>query len=111
MNNNEKIIVPIDETICEYAQYLFYMSGSYKSVLNDILSNKRDTNANKELLDYYNKEYLKYNVELEILKNELIHSVYDVPEDNSIDYYIDFINSSIVITNIKNKGCTSCNSN
>lgn len=109
MKNNE-LRLPIDETLCNYAQYLFYMSESYRSVLKDIISNNRSTDCNIELLEYYNKEYLKYNVELETLKNELIHSVYNVDKNGSVDYYIDFYNSSIVITN-NNEGCISCNSN
>lgn len=107
-----KQVFPIDETLCNYAQYLYYMTESYKSVLKDILSNNRETNASKELLKHYNDEYLKYSVELEAVKNELIHSVYDISNNESIDYYIDFYNSSIVVTGKTNsKGCSSCNSN
>ncbi len=96
------IMFDLNEEICNALQYLHYIVSSYSEILKDILSNKRGINANKELLDYYNEQYIKYNVELKTLQEELVHDFYDVPAGSFAIYYIDFINQQLVITSIEN---------
>jgi hypothetical protein len=97
---NERITVQLDEELNNTIQYLFYMVESYKEVINDLLSNKRNINANKELLDHYNNEYINYNMQLSAIKEEAIKALCNVPEGKKAIYYIDFIKQCIVITDI-----------
>ena len=98
---NESMIVQLNADLCNTIQYLYYMTDAYKEVLQDLIDNKRCIDANKELLDYYNNEYIHYNVQLKTIKEEAIHALCDIPEDKQAIYYIDFVRQCIVITDMK----------
>lgn len=97
---NEPIIIQLNQELCESIQYLYYMTESYKAILEDLISNKRCINANKELLNYYNNEYINHSIEFRTLQEETINTVYEVPENKKAVYYIDFIRQCIVITDL-----------
>lgn len=97
---NEYITIHLDAELNNTFQYLFYMTESYKEVIKDLLDNKRNINGNKELLDYYNNEYINYNMQLSALKEETINALYEIPNNKRAVYYIDFIRHCIVITDI-----------
>lgn len=96
----EKITIPIDVELNNTIQYLFCMTESYKDIVKDLLDNKRNINGNKELLDYYNNEYINYNMQFMAIKEEVLNTLYNVPENKRAVYYIDFIKQCIVITDI-----------
>lgn len=96
----EKITIPIDVELNNTIQYLFYMTESYKDIVKDLLDNKRNINGNKELIDYYNNEYINYNMQFMAIKEEALNTLYNVPENKRAVYYIDFIRQCIVITDI-----------
>ena len=92
--------IQLDAELSNTFQYLFYMTESYKEILKDLLDNKRGINGNKELLDYYNNEYINYNMQLLSLKEEVAHMISDMPDNKQAVYYIDFIRQCLVITDI-----------
>lgn len=99
----EPIVFDLNEEVCNALQYLHYITSSYSEILKEILSNKRGLNANKELLDYYNEQYINYNIELRAFQEELVHDLYEVPVGSYAIYYIDFVSQQLIITSIENK--------
>lgn len=97
---DKPIELDINEETCNALQYLHYIVTSYSEIVKEILSNKRGVNANKELLDYYNELYINYSVELKILQEELVNSLYEIPKGQYAVYYIDFTKQILVITNL-----------
>ena len=50
----EEIRIPIDPTMSDYVQYLFYKTNAYKTIIEEVLLQKRDYNINEELFKKYN---------------------------------------------------------
>lgn len=98
---SENLIFELEEGLCETIQYLFYVTKSYEDIIKDILSNKRGTNANKELLDYYNEQYINHNLKLKLLQEEILNGLYEVPRGYRAVFYVDFMRKELVVTSIE----------
>lgn len=96
----DPIVIPLEEDVCHTIQYLFYLSDSYAEILKDIISNKRNINANKELLNYYNELYTNAHLEYKIFQEELVNSLYEIPAETKASFYVDFMRQEIVITDL-----------
>ncbi len=96
----EPVVIQLEEKVCHTIQYLFYIADSYTEILKDILSNKRNTNADKELLDYYNEKYINACIEYKTFQEELVNSLYDIPAKTKASFYIDFMKQELVIVDI-----------
>ena len=97
---DKSMVVEMDTELNNTLQYLYYMVGTYKEVVKDILSNKRNINANKELLDYYNKELIDYSTQFKALQEETVANLCDIPEGKRAVYYMDFVKQCIYIQEI-----------
>ncbi len=96
----EPLVFKLEESMCNTLHYLFYMTESYSEIIKDIIENRRCMTANKELLDYYNEQYLEYNMQYKILQDEAVYSVYDLPSGTRAIYYLDFMKQELVITDL-----------
>lgn len=96
----EPLVFKLDENVCTTLHYLFYMTESYSEILKDILTNKRCINANKELLDYYNEQYIEYNIKFKTLQDEVLYSIYDLPEKTKAVFHLDFMKQELIITDL-----------
>lgn len=98
----EPIIIPLPENLANTLQYLYYITQSYETIVKEVLSNKRGLNANKELLDYYNSQYIDYNLQLKTLQEEVINEYGNIPNGASAKYHIDFVKQKLIIESIIN---------
>ena len=98
---NIHIELALEENLRDTIQYLYYMKESYSEIIKDIIENKRCINSNKELLDYYNEQYLDYNLKLKALQEEVVYDLYPIESGQSAIYYVDFHRSKIIITGFK----------
>ncbi len=96
----EPIVLPLEEDVCHTIQYLYYISDSYAEILKDLLSNRRNINANKELLKYYNDLYINAHLEYRTFQEELINSLYDMPDNTRANFYVDFMKQEVVIVDL-----------
>ena len=96
----EPLVFELDDDVCSTLHYLFYMSDSYAEILKDIITNKRCMTANKELLDYYNEQYLEYNMKYKLLQDETIHSLFEMPEKTKAIFHLDFMKQQLIITDL-----------
>ena len=96
----EPLTFKLDENVCTTLHYLFYMTESYSEILKDLLSNKRCINANKELLDYYNEQYIEYSIKFKTLQDEVLYSMYDLPEKTKAVFHLDFMKQELIITDL-----------
>lgn len=96
----DPIVIQLNPELCDTIQYLFYTVESYKAIIEDLITNKRCINADKQLLEYYNNEYINYSIQFRTLQEETINTVYNVPELKKAIYYVDFIRQCIVITDL-----------
>ena len=96
----EPLVFKLEESLCSTLHYLFYMTESYSEILKDIIENKRCITANKELLNYYNEQYLEYYMKYRTLLDEAVHSVFDLPENTKAIFHFDFMKQELVITEL-----------
>ncbi len=96
----ELIVFNITEEENNLIHYYFLLTETYKNVLVDIISNRRCLNANKELLNYYNDLYIKYDMEFNLIKNQIVDLYYTDKESNSnITFRFDFRKCQLIILN------------
>ena len=94
------IVFNITEEENNLIHYYHLLTETYKNVLIDIISNRRCINANKELLNYYNDLYIKYNMEFNLIKNQIVDLYYTDKEPNSdITFRFDFRTRQLMILN------------
>lgn len=96
----EPLVFKLDDEVCKTLHYLFYMTDSYSEILKDIIMNKRCITANKELLDYYNEQYLEYNIKYKALQDEVLYSVFELPEKTKAVFHLDFMKQELIITDL-----------
>lgn len=96
----EPLTFKIDEDVCNTLNYLFYMTDSYSAILKDIITNKRCITANKELLDYYNEQYLEYSMKYKALQDEVVYSVFELPKNTKAVFHLDFMKQELIITDL-----------
>ena len=96
----EPLVFKLEDDICNALHYLFYMSESYAEIIKDIITNKRSMTVNNELIDYYNEQYLEYNMKYKVLQDEAIYSVFDLPEGTKAIFHLDFMKQELIITDL-----------
>lgn len=103
----EEIRIPIDPTMSDYVQYLFYKTNAYKTIIEEVLLQKRDYNINEELFKKYNDEYQHYFTKLELYKMEVLQLfAKEYYGKENMNFRFDFLNYEVVVES--NGGCTSC---
>lgn len=96
----EPLTFKLEDNVCETLHYLFCMTDSYSGIIKDIITNKRCITANKELLDYYNEQYLEYSMKYKLLQDEIVYSVFEMPENTKAIFHLDFMRQELVITDL-----------
>ena len=91
-----KIIVPIPTEISDQVTEKFYIYKASSQFLQELLQNK---DLSIEILDKYYSKNEKNNIELELLKEE-ISSKYAPSNLKQYEYSFDFINSTIIYSNM-----------
>lgn len=96
----EPLVFKLEESLCGTLHYLFYMTEAYSEILKDIIENKRCMTANKELLNYYNEQYLEYYMKYRTLQDEAVYSVFDLPANTKAIFHFDFMKQELIITEL-----------
>ena len=102
------LIKDLDPATTDYLQCLYYEILSYKSIMEDILLNKRDYEHNKETCEYFLEKYQDAHVKFDIMKQELMLE-YAGREylENEYVYDINFLDRQLII--YKEVGeCSAC---
>ena len=102
------LIKDLDPTTADYLQCLFYEVLSYKSIMDDILLNKRGYKHNKETCEYFLEKYNDAYTKFELMKQEVMleYAGRDYVNEKYI-YDINFLDRQLVIYKAIEE-CYSC---
>ena len=94
----ERLIFDIDPKTMDYLQCLYYETLSHKSIMEDILLNKRGYEHNKETCDHFLEKYNEAFVKFELMKQELILQYAGEEYIKDIyEYEFKFLNRELII--------------
>lgn len=94
----KEYIYEIDPKTMDYLQMLSYEFHSYKSLLTDILLEKRKYKHNIETYEYFMEEYKNTFIKFETLKEEIINIyIGEIQSIDSYDYIFDFNERTLTI--------------
>lgn len=101
----EELIFEIDPDTMDYLQCLYYETLAYKSIMEDILTKKRDYEHNIKTCDHFMEKYQESFVKFEITKQEVVieYAGIEYTKDDYV-YTFEFLNRKLIIK--KQKVCS-----
>ena len=76
------------------------INSFFKEKSDYVVYNNSDVKTFIELLKYYNEQYLNAHLEYRTFQEELINSLYDMPDNTRANFYVDFMKQEVVIVDL-----------
>lgn len=106
----ELLTVEIDPKTMDYLQYLYYENLSYKSIMEDILTEKRKYKHNTETCAFFMDKYSEAFSKFELAKQDVIieYAGRKYVEENANEYIYNFNFLDRLLTIYKRGECQQC---
>lgn len=98
----------VEAQVMDYLQCLHYECLAYKSIMEDILTLKRNYEHNKETYKAFMEDYKKSFTKFEMAKSEILAEYCPQYMSDKYSCDFDFVTRTLTILEVQQGGCSSC---